>query len=64
MMERLLKRGRQIGAARAEEVAEALVAKPLPPGIRVERISNGITFSGQGLRRRYVTDAALRALLQ
>jgi hypothetical protein len=64
MMERLLKRGQTIGAARAEAAVDALIAKPLPPGIAVERISSGVAFSGRGLRRRYVTDARLRALIQ
>ena len=60
MMERLLKRGRQIAEARAAMVADAFVARSLPPGIRAERTSNGFTLSGQGLRRRYISDAALR----
>jgi hypothetical protein len=63
-MERLLKRGRQIAEACAERVVDARLARPLPPGIRAERTGTGITLSGRGLRRRYVTDAALRALLQ
>ena len=60
MMERLLKRGRQIAEARAGMVADALVARSLPPGIRAERTSSGFTLSGRGLRRRYISDAALR----
>jgi hypothetical protein len=63
-MDRLLKRGRQIAEARAGSVADALAAKPLPPGIAVERVNSGITLSGRSLRRRYVTDAALRALIR
>jgi hypothetical protein len=64
MMERLLKRGQAIGAARAKAAIDVLIAKPLPPGIAVERTSTGITLSGRGLRRRYVTDARLRASIQ
>jgi hypothetical protein len=64
MMDRLLKRGQAIGAARAEAAVDALIAKPLPPGIAVERTSTGITLSGRGLRRRYVTDAALRVSIR
>jgi hypothetical protein len=60
MMDGLLKRGRQIGEARAKAAADALAAKPLPPGIAVERVNSGITLSG----RRYVTDARLRALIR
>jgi hypothetical protein len=64
MMDGLLKRGRQIGEARAKAAADALAAKPLPPGIAVERVNSGITLSGRSLRRRYVTDARLRALIR
>ena len=60
MMERLLKRGQQIADARAGVIADALAARQLPPGVRGERTSNGVTFSGRGLRRRYISDAALR----
>ena len=59
-MERLLKRARQIAEARAGMVADALAARSLPPGIRGERTSSGFTLSGQGLRRRYITELALR----
>ena len=59
-MDRLLKRGRQIAEARAGMVADALAARSLPPGIRGERTSSGFTLSGQGLRRRYITELALR----
>ena len=59
-MERLLKRGRQIAEARAAMVADALAARQLPSGIRAERSSSGFTLSGRGLRRRYISDAALR----
>lgn len=66
MMERLLKRGQTIADVRAERLVDARLTKPLPPGIRAERIGTGtgIAFSGRGLKRRYVTDAALRALIQ
>ena len=60
MMERLLKRGLQIAEARAGMVADALVASQLPPGIRAERTSSGVALSGLGLRRRYITELALR----
>lgn len=64
MMERLLKRGQAIGEARAEAAVDALMARPFPPGIQVERASTGITLSGRGLRRRYVTEARLRAVIR
>ena len=64
MMERLLKRGLQIAEARAGMVADALAARSLPPGIRGERTSSGFTLSGRGLRRRYISDAALREAIR
>lgn len=63
MMERLLKHGQQIAEARADAVAQVLIEmlrEDLPPGIQAARVSVGITLSGRGLRRRYVTDARLR----
>ncbi|MEK6636996.1 MAG: hypothetical protein AABY88_02820 [Pseudomonadota bacterium] len=64
MMERLLKRGRTIGEARARAVADAIAVRPLPPGISAERTDTGIMISGRGLQRRYVTDAALREVIR
>jgi len=32
----------------------------LPPGVRAEAAAEGVMLSGRGLRRRFVTDAALR----
>lgn len=64
MMERLLKRGQAIAQERVEAAVGALLARPLPPGIQIERVSVGITLSGRGLRRRYVTDAAMRGLIR
>ena len=67
MMERLLERGQAIAEDRADAATQVLIEmlrKDLPPGILAERVSVGITLSGRGLRRRYVTDARLRALLR
>lgn len=64
MMERLLKRGRQIGEAHAAALADARVARPLPPGISVERSATGVTLSGRGLRRRYIRETALREAIR
>jgi hypothetical protein len=63
-MDRLLKRGQQIGEARADAAADALAARSLPLGIRVERSDTGIMLSGRSLRRRYISDAALRAFIR
>ena len=59
-MDWLLKRGRQLADVRAGMVADALAARQLPPGIRGERTSSGFTLSVRGLRRRYITELALR----
>lgn len=64
MMERLLKRGQAIAQERVEAAVDARLTRPLPPGIAAERIDTGIMLSGRGLRRRYVTDAAVRALIR
>lgn len=64
MMERLLKRGQAIADERAEAAVDARLERPLPPGISAERIDTGIMLCGRGLRRRFVTDAAVRALIR
>jgi hypothetical protein len=67
MMEKLLKRAGQLAVLHTDATAQALaemVRAELPPGIQVERVSVGITLVGRGLRRRYLTDARLRALIQ
>ena len=64
MMERLLKRGHAIAQDAVEAAVNARLARPLPPGISAERIDTGIMLSGRGLRRRFVTDAAVRAFIR
>jgi hypothetical protein len=64
MMEQLLKRGQAIAQARVEAAVDARLTRPLPPGISAERIDTGIMLSGRGLRRRFVTDAAVRAFIR
>ena len=64
MMERLLKRGQAIAQDAVEAAVDARLARPLPPGISAERIDTGIMLSGRGLRRRFVTDAAVRAFIR
>ncbi len=67
MMDNLFKRGQAVADALAEAVADTLaemLIEQLPPGIAAERVTIGITLVGKGLRRRYITDANLRNLLQ
>lgn len=66
MLERLMERAERNAAARAEarvrEIEEELKAE-LPPGVTCEARRGGVAISARGLVRRYLTDAALRALL-
>lgn len=65
MMERLLARGREIGARRMEELTalvEQAAIEELPPDIRVERTNGGVAILGRRLMRRLLSDARLRGL--
>jgi hypothetical protein len=67
MMDRLLKHGQAVAELHTDATTQALaemLRTKLPPGIQVECVSVGITLSGRGLRRRYVTDARLRTIIQ
>jgi hypothetical protein len=66
MFERLTERAERAAAGRAEAkvraIEEALKAE-LPPGVECEGGEDAVTISGRGLKRRYVSDSALRAIL-
>ena len=60
-----MERARQIGAARVLRVVNRLferAAADLPPGVRVERLANGVALIGKRLRARAVTDVRLRRI--
>ena len=63
MFERLEQRAARRAAAaareRREEIAEAIAAE-VPRGVHVERIDEGVTLSGRGVRRRLALEPALR----
>ncbi|MDB5689311.1 MAG: hypothetical protein JWL91_1187 [Sphingomonas bacterium] len=65
MMRNILARAQAIGARRTAEIIDALVATAeadLPPGLRVERLDDGIGITGPRLARRLAFDARLRGL--
>lgn len=65
MMARLLARGREIGARRANELGallEQAAVDELPPDLSAERIEGGVAIAGRGLARRLLTDARLRGI--
>jgi hypothetical protein len=65
MMERLLARGREIGARRVEmmmALVEQAARDELPPDIGVERIEGGVALLGRRIAVRLLGDARLRGL--
>lgn len=65
MMRSILALGQAIGARRAAEVVDALVATAeaeLPPGLTVERMDDGVGITGRSLAQRLAFDGRLRGL--
>lgn len=60
----LLRRAAQIGAHRAESLAQRLCDEiaVIVPGIRIIRERGRVILTGRGLRRRWLTDAVFRWL--
>jgi hypothetical protein len=56
---RVTRRAREMAARRAELIAEALAAEPLP-GMRAQAAEGGVALSGRGLRRRLANEPRLR----
>ena len=59
MLEKLTAAGERIADAAVARQIEKLAANP-PPGVDAAPSPQGIVLSGKRLRRRYVTDPALR----
>ncbi len=57
ILEKAQARAEQLRSARIERLAETAA----PPGITVNRTEDGIVLSGKRLRRRLITDVALRS---
>jgi len=64
MFEGLMERVRAKAARRVEARVLELCEREAPRGVSIEATSEGVTLSGRGLRRRVVTEAALRWLLR
>lgn len=64
MLGALAARGRALGEELRRRAIARLVARFMPPGIRIEASEHGIVLSGKKLRRRFVTDARVRELLR
>jgi hypothetical protein len=41
-------------------VIARLAARPVPPGVEVKALDDGVMLSGRGLKRRMIDDADLR----
>jgi hypothetical protein len=59
--ERLNAKADALGARRAEQLRDQLMATDLPQGVRAERSDEGVTLIGKNLRRRMLGDAQLRS---
>lgn len=59
--ERLMAKADALGARRAEQLRDRLMATDLPHGVRAERSDEGVTLIGKNLRRRMLDDAQLRS---
>lgn len=59
--ERLMAKADALGARRAEQLRDRLMATDLPQGVRAERSDEGVTLIGKNLCRRMLDDAQLRS---
>lgn len=59
-VERLKAKAEALGAAHVQQISDQLMATKLPPGVRAERSSDGVTLVAKNLRRRMLDDAQLR----
>lgn len=59
--ERLMAKAEALGAARAQQVSDRLMATDLPQGVRAERSEEGVALVAQNLRSRMLDDALLRS---
>ncbi len=61
MFERIIGKAQAVAAQRRNAQIERLAQATPPPGITVARSEDGIVLSGKRLRRRLITDPALRS---
>jgi hypothetical protein len=60
MFERLSARAAHLADQAAEARRVEIAARPLPNGVTATISSDGVTLSGKRLRRRFLSDQALR----
>jgi hypothetical protein len=61
MLESLLIRAQLLAERARVRMIDRLAHETPPPGVAVTRQDDGVMLSGQGLRRRRITDARLRS---
>ena len=61
MFERIIGKAQAVAAQRRNAQIERLVQVTPPPGITITRTEDGVVLSGKRLRRRLITDPALRS---
>ena len=61
MLERIIGTAQAMAAQRRNAQIERLVQDTPPPGITITRTEEGVVLSGKHLRRRLITDPALRS---
>lgn len=61
MFERIIRKAQAIAAQKRNAQIARLAQVTPPPGITVTRTEDGIVLSGKRLRRRLITDPALRS---
>ena len=61
MFERIIRKAQAIAAQKRDVQIVRLAQVTPPPGITVARSEDSIVLSGKRLRRRFITDPALRS---
>ena len=61
MFERIMGKAQAVAAQRCNAQIERLAQLTPPPGITITRTEEGVVLSGKRLRRRLITDPALRS---
>jgi DNA-binding transcriptional MocR family regulator len=61
MLERMIAKAQAVAAQRRNAQIERLAQDTPPSGITITRTEEGVVLSGKRLRRRLITDPALRS---
>lgn len=62
MFARLSRHAAALAEARRQDAIKRLLDAPAPPGVTVERTSEGVILVGKHLRRRLIDDPRLRSV--